>query len=546
MHGIRSLAFVLLAVLGTAFAMNATAAAPEKKFSVAISPNLLSAGSAPLTIRIKNETPNGNSSINSLVLHFPSGYTLDATAPLNVNWSAQVSSTATSVSLSNMAPLKPQQSFTITLNANTPAASVSATSCAAATWSADAWTGSSFSGDTFRQLFPPEFNVNSTTSIGSPQQLAFSTPPPSQVLVNQAFSMGVTVSTTCGPVNSAKVTITPDCTDGCLVGTTQGTTNSSGVATFTDLALTQTGTYTLTASSDGFPPVSATIIVYEGLLNCDPTPPYSFTSLPPGVTNSSQSGYAAGQRGRYNKDGSTCKPVDYVFVNSILTPNSITGLDNTVHLIWDTVTDPYATFTYTMTWKTEDVDAGAANDNAGWPVFRRPLVAWETVDGIVPKFVPAVACIGSDLPAPYATLTTAISNSTPAIQIAVPSPLPQFWATLPSTASFPLVVGNERMNVTAMTLASAGPPAIYNLTVTRHDGMPATRAAAWPPGQLVMSTPLPIDLNPTSPYFQSQANICVTNHGWMAAGINHATGLAQIRYFTTVIDIGDGWVTIPR
>jgi hypothetical protein len=36
----------------------------------------------------------------------------------------------------------------------------------------------------------------------------------------------------------------------------------------------------------------------------------------------------------------------------------------------------------------------------------------------------------------------------------------------------------------------------------------------------------------------------VINHGWMAAGSNPATGIPQVRYFTTVYDIGDGWVTI--
>jgi hypothetical protein len=297
--------------------------------------------------------------------------------------------------------------------------------------------------------------------------------------------------------------------------------------------------------------VSTTITVFAGTLNCEPDPPFTFDASAPGVTDSSQSGYAAGQRGRFNKDGSTCHPVDYTFVNSILTPDPITNDDNTVHLIWDTVIDPYATFAYTMTWKTEDVDTGATNPNAGWPVFRRPLVAWQTLsDGITPNFVAGVACLDSHLPAPYGTLNAAIANATvTTIQIAVPSPLPAFWTTFPATPgpqTFPIVVGNERMKVTNVALVSPGPPAVYSLTVVRHDGLPAARASAWPIGQLVMSTPLPIDLNPSSPYFQSQANICVVNHGFMAAGNNPVTGVAQIRYFTSVIDIGDGWVTIPR
>jgi hypothetical protein len=41
-----------------------------------------------------------------------------------------------------------------------------------------------------------------------------------------------------------------------------------------------------------------------------------------------------------------------------------------------------------------------------------------------------------------------------------------------------------------------------------------------------------------------QVPMCVVNHGWMAAGPNPVTGIPQVRYFTTVYDIGDGWVKI--
>ena len=546
MNGMRNLFRALTAILILAFAVPGMAATPEKKFSVVISPNLISSGSVSLSAKIKNETPNGNSSINSWILRLPAGYTLDTATLPTANWAGQIAYTSTSVSMSNMSPLKPLQSFVLTLKVNAPAGST-LSACTPSVWTAQAWTGSNFSGDTFRQLFPPELNVDSTTVVGTPQQLSFTTQPPSQVVKGETIPVGVLVSTTCGPVKAANVVINvAGCTAGCLTGTTTATTNANGIASFTDLKILVPGTYELTATSTGYPPVSATIKVFDGTLNCEPNPPYAFESLPPGVTNSSQSGYAAGQRGRFNKDGSQCNPVDYVFTNNILTQNPITLRDNNVHLEWDTVVDPYATFMYSMTWKTEDVDT--ASPNAGWPVFKRAYVAWQTLsDGITPKFVPAIACLSSELPAPYATINVAVPDATTTtLQIAVPSPLTQFWHALPATVPFPIVVGIERMNVTAMSVVSSGSPAIYNLTVVRHDGVPASRAAPHAAGALVMSTPLPIDSDTASDNYQQQANMCVANHGWMAAGIHPVTGVAQIRYFTTVIDIGDGWVRVGQ
>ncbi len=68
--------------------------------------------------------------------------------------------------------------------------------------------------------------------------------------------------------------------------------------------------------------------------------------VPPGVTSITQPGYASGQRGEYNKDGSLCVPVAYSFINDILGTN-------TVMLKWDTASQPGAAFKYTVTWKPE-------------------------------------------------------------------------------------------------------------------------------------------------------------------------------------------------
>ena len=76
MKCLRNVLRTLMAVLVVALALPANAA-PEKIFSVSMSPANVTAGTAvALTATIKNETPNGNSSINSFVLTAPSGYTI--------------------------------------------------------------------------------------------------------------------------------------------------------------------------------------------------------------------------------------------------------------------------------------------------------------------------------------------------------------------------------------------------------------------------------------------------------------------------------------
>ena len=538
MRAVRSAVRALLVLLLVAFAAPGFAASPEKKFSVAMSPNLLDAGGVTLTATIKNETPNGNSSINSLILALPPGYTLASPAP-TTNWGGQITTTPTSVSISNMSPLKPQQSFVLTLRVTAPA-STSLDPCTVSVWNAQAWTGSSFSGDTFRQLFPPEFNVDSTTSVGTPQQLTFSTQPPAEASKGDTIPVGVKVTTSCGPVKSAQVVISvAGCTTGCLSGTTTGTTDANGIANFTNLKILIPGTYTLTATSTGFPSVSSTIRIFDGLLNCEPTPPFNFDSGN-GITDPTQSGYAAGSRGFWNKDGFACVPLLYTFTNTIL-------VDNTVHLSWDMTTGQHPAFTYTMTWKTEDVD-NAANlqtqgaSNFGWPIPRRVQVAWNTTGA--PAFVDALACVSPALPAPYATLSSAIGDTaSTTIVVSAPPTVPTYVdpvdhttknypvATIPSTVPFSVVIGTERMLVTAKSGNT--------WTVTR--GYAGTTKATHDASAYVMSTPLPVDLNTGV-----QVPMCVVNHGWMAAGFNPVTGIAQVRYFTTVIDIGDGWVRVGQ
>ena len=94
-----------------------------------------------------------------------------------------------------------------------------------------------------------------------------------------------------------------------------------GTATFPALSINTAGTYALVANAPAVGATSApsaSFTVYDGELKCEPGVPYTFSSFPSGVTNINQPGYAAGQRGMFNKDGSQCIPVGYTFTNDIL------------------------------------------------------------------------------------------------------------------------------------------------------------------------------------------------------------------------------------
>jgi hypothetical protein len=66
----------------------------------------------------------------------------------------------------------------------------------------------------------------------------------------------------------------------------------------------------------------------------------------------------------------------------------------------------------------------------------------------------------------------------------------------------------------------------------------------------VMSTPLPMVPDDATtfpaPYVvKKQANMCVAEHGFGSFSAD-ANGKAQAMYFSTIIDIGDGWVRIGQ
>ncbi len=507
-------------------------AAPEKKFSVAMSPNVVGVGSVSLTATIKNETPNGNSSINSLKLTLPTGYTIDSSVPPTANWPGQVTYTPANVSpavisISNMSPLKPLDSFVLTMRVNV--AAPPATTCAIDTWNAQAWTGSSFSGDTFRQLFPPEFQVNSTTTIATGFVMSVQQQP-SNVAKGVAITPAVAIqlANSCGPVNGT-VTITDSggtCTtaNGCLSGNVAA--SSGGVATFPSLKINTPGNYTLSAGASGFTSINlSSITVFDGILKCQPGDPFVFNSSPSGVTNVNQPGFAEGQRGMYNKDGSACSPVGYTFTNNILSPNP--AIDNSVTLNWDTAFQPGAAFKYTLTWKPEYV-----NPTTGLPA-RVTRVQWVGPGGVPTPSLPvaARACLSSKLPEPYGTLPVGgINDMQLSFNVTVTGTLPP--------VPFPITIDSERMTVTSVMGGTT-----FNVLSRGAAGAGGTIASAHAGGKYVMSNPLPLDAS------NKQMQMCLVEEGWTAypAGTPDCTPAdstnACVLPSTTIMDLGDGFVS---
>jgi len=538
MNGIRKLLLFATAMIVVAVAPFANAG-PTKKWSVASSA-VTSFGPTSITLTVKNETPNGNSNINSLVIKLPTGIQVDTSqaTPLSSNWVGNLSFTSGSggsISMSNMSPLKPQASFRIT-------AAVIVTSSIACGQSVpwppgQAWTGSSFSGDTFQELSTP------TTTIPANPALAF-TPAPSNVAIGDPVTVTITAMSCGGPAPDVPITVTVKDGSGKAIGTVGGKTGNDGtltvpIPTGAGQIIATSGTYTIEAASlPTYQTISTMVGVFDGVLDCQPQPPFLFGST---SGDPNQSGYAAGSRGFWNKDGMSCVPLLYSFENYILSGDP--ALADKVHLSWDLTSGQHPAFTYSVTWNAEDVDnpsnpGSLGPSNYGFPVPLRVMVAFNTTG--TPNFVPALACLGSALPAPYGNLQQNIGASDTQIRVTVPpSPLPTYGnppvayptSTFPAAGAFPIVIGTERMLVSAIS----GTSSPYTLTVTRGNG--ATPPAPHNVADYVMSTPLPVD-----PGTNVQVPMCIVNNGWMSAGANPVTGIPQVRWFTTVFDIGDGWV----
>ena len=307
-----------------------------------------------------------------------------------------------------------------------------------------------------------------------------------------------------------------------------GTANvAGGVATFNMLKSASVANPTicgLTASVPSLPPFPS--VASSGFSVTPAAPGDLVCAGQPGTsTFTDATGTVSGNRGASNKDGSTCVAVVY-------SPTGLaTGTDKVVNFKWDTASQPNAAFSYSVKWPKTAVDP-----ITGLPPGRHTKVAWETDKYTVtgPDYVFGVACLSPDLPAPYGTLAADITDPN------VTTILVNVTGTLPS-GTFPIVIGTERMSVAGV---AAGSPSTF--TVVRGDGQTTKAAHSAVPTAYVMSTPLPIDHNPTmappntavpNPYLNKQAQMCIQFEGFMSL----SPGFVQ--FMTTIFDIGDGWVS---
>src|SRR5437879_5477910 len=158
MNSMRTILYFLMAMMMTAFALPSDAATPEKIFSISGIPASASAGSATITVTFKNETPTGNSNINSLRLIAPTGWTLSnpiAIAGGSVQGgTGSVEGGGASVSFVNLPGIKTGgKTWIMQVTVAVPASA----SCSNL-WSAQAFNGNSLNGDIFRL-------VNSASSL---------------------------------------------------------------------------------------------------------------------------------------------------------------------------------------------------------------------------------------------------------------------------------------------------------------------------------------------------------------------------------------------
>lgn len=508
----RSLRLWVGAFVALAFAATSAVAAPEKKFTIDVSPANVAA-LQKYTVVIKNQTPNGNSSINSLKVVLPTDYKVESsdagTSPPSANWGGNVSGPdgAGVITMSNMAPLKPQDFFTLTFWAK---ASATATACSDSSWTAQAWTGSSFSGDTFRQVVAPELSVNTTTKLNGTPSVTIGTLP-SNPVVGVGFTFGVSVSNGCGPASSTAVSIvgTPALATGSGCTTTNATGNSTCSVTINSVGPASVTVSALSASD------TEALTIWGGTLACEGGGDYQF---PPAADDPVVPGDAAGKRGGANKDGSPCQAVGYTFDNTILD-------NNTVSFAWNTGNGQQgAAFEYTMIWKPEYVNA-----TTGMPE-RVTSVKWAGLGSAVP----GRACLSASLPKDYGTLGAAIGAGDGSITIVAGS-------TAAPAAPFPIVIGNERLLVTDTSGGSTW-------LVQRGNG--GTTASGHAGGAKVMSTPLPLDGS------GNVMQICIVSEGWVSAPAggsdtdcvvpDPAPGSngprACVVFKTTVFDLGDGLI----
>jgi len=277
---IAKVAALVLAVAAIVVPVTIATAAPEKIFTLTMSPSSIPAGATNVTVTatFKNATPSGNSTINSLKLAANDAPGATITSATGTGTEI-VAADGRSVSITGVPPVKPGKTYVLTMKLTTPAQ----TSCSGTsiTWSGSAWTGNSFSGDTFRFIADGS-SVN--TSVGASCDLRFvdgrepadavqggtitsvagdQAGPPVQVALFAGSSPASWFS------GSITLAITEDSTG---TGTLTGGSASavSGTATFGSLSIDEAGHYRLVATGAGLTSdPSSAFTISETALTCE-------------------------------------------------------------------------------------------------------------------------------------------------------------------------------------------------------------------------------------------------------------------------------------
>jgi hypothetical protein len=370
MNSIRSVAGLLLAL---AFATLAgPALANNKAYTLAVTPGAVATGAnVPMRAVFTNVSPTGgaNSSFNSVRLDAPPGYEITKVTGKS-SGVANIVQSGGAIEVTGMSPVGKNGTFWIEFEATVPA------TCGASPWNpnvtGDVWTGSSLSGTSFgRQGDAP------TTSVTGTLSLAFvASSLPTSVAEGTPFTVTVNQQSSCaGPLPPVQVTLSA--TGAAFTGSSALT--SGGTVSLTGTFNATGNSVTIVASAPGYAPAtsSAFTVFAEGDLKCPDitTNPAEtqFSASPTGVTNVSQTAYAAGFRGLnvVKPDGVDCEPVNYTFVNNVLgdgpgvggtktDPKGNTVPANGVSFVWDQTFQPNAAYSYTVTWQPEWFGIGSS------------------------------------------------------------------------------------------------------------------------------------------------------------------------------------------
>jgi hypothetical protein len=257
-------------------------------------------------------------------------------------------------------------------------------------------------------------------------------------------------------------------------------------------------------------------------------------------------------RGPYNSDGMCGAGSTFYASNKLLTARG------QVHFRWPvgSADQPLAVWTYEVVSANSTVPKLAWLNNDGSKVsaaFPDPTVQPAQqpayLDGSILQCKTTNGQLGI-LPAPYGALSANANINTSTIKVNT-SPQNAVLPT-PSATPFDIVIGTERMQVTAIQGTT--------WTVTRPTG--GTPASSHSSGSKVMSTPLPLlpdaPIPPTAPFKATLADGTVLDAPtYAAAPLPYAFGKqAQMcivgspslnsdgTYSTKIIDQSDGWVRI--